>query len=51
MTFNPLAVIFWGICSIAGYFIGGTPEGALVGLGISLSISFVVSMLEILYDK
>lgn len=47
MTFNPLAVVFWGICSIAGYFIGGTVDSALVGLGISLSISFLASLYEL----
>lgn len=44
---NPLAAVFWGICTIVGYFIGGTVDSALAGLGISLGISFLVTCYEI----
>ena len=46
MNLNPLAVIFWCICSIAGYFIAGN-LGALAGLGISMGLSFIVSAIDI----
>ena len=46
MNLNPLAVILWCICSIVGYFIAGF-NGALVGLSLSMGLSFIVSAIEI----
>lgn len=43
---NPMAVLFWCICSIIGYFISGF-NGALAGLGISMGLSFIVSAIDI----
>jgi hypothetical protein len=31
----------WGLFTIIGYFWTGGPDGALIGLGVGLSISFI----------
>lgn len=52
MKLNPLALIFWTIGGIIGYFVGGGSTGLNVadwvvgGVGIAMAISFLVGMLS-----
>jgi uncharacterized membrane protein len=42
--FNPVALIFWALCALAGFLIGGI-TGAEIGLVIALAISLGVCLL------
>lgn len=41
---NPNAIVFWLITTIVGYLITSTVKGAVVGLLVGLSLSFLASL-------
>jgi hypothetical protein len=45
MKMNPTAIVLWIICSIIGFLVSGTIDGALLALAVSMGISLLAEFL------
>lgn len=46
MQVNPVAVVFIAIGPTLGYLIGGSLKAAIAGLAVTLTVSFLASLLR-----